>query len=161
DVAVTYTATPTAALAGSDQPNVCGLVATLAGNTPVIGSGTWSQVSGPGTITFSSGSAPGASATANVVGSYTLRWTISNGTCTSSDDVAVTYTATPTAALAGTDQPNVCGLVATLAGNTPVIGSGTWSQVSGPGTITFSRGEGRGGRGGARVGSACGVERSS
>src|SRR5207237_303943 len=106
--------------------------------TPVVGSGAWSQVSGPGTITFSSASARGASATASVVGSYVLRWTISNASCVSSDDVAVTYTATPTTALAGSDQPNVCGLVATLAGNTPVVGSGAWSQVSGPGIITFS-----------------------
>ena len=42
------------------------------------------------------------------------------------------------AAAAGSDQ-DICGvLVATLAGNDPTIGTGTWSQVSGPGTITFS-----------------------
>src|SRR5204863_133548 len=98
DVVVTYTANPTAAKAGPDQPNVCGLVATLAGNTPVIGSGTWSKISGPGTVTFSDATSPTSTATVSLAGSYTLRWTIANGICTSSDDVVITYTATPTAA---------------------------------------------------------------
>src|SRR5258707_13063819 len=79
---MTDPATPSLAVAGPDQ-SVCGLVATLAGNTPVTGSGAWSQVSGPGTVSFSNVSAPGATATATLAGSYTLRWTVSNGTCTS------------------------------------------------------------------------------
>src|SRR5207248_2999659 len=138
DVLVTYTAQPTTSSAGPDQPNVCGLVATLAGNTATTGTGAWSLVSGPGTINFSNSASPTSTATASVVGSYTLRWTITNGGCTSTDDVIVTYNAVPTTANAGPNQPTVCGLVATLAGNAPSVGTGMWSQVGGPGTTTFS-----------------------
>ncbi|MBI3424111.1 MAG: VCBS repeat-containing protein [Acidobacteria bacterium] len=136
DVVVTYTAQPTTAAAGPDQ-NVCTLTATLAGNAPSIGTGTWTQVNGPGTITFGNASSPISSATASGLGAYTLRWTIANGSCTLADDVVITYTAPPTTANAGPDQ-NVCGLSATLAGNTPSLGTGTWTRVSGPGTLTFS-----------------------
>src|SRR5205814_10546240 len=136
DVQITYDIAPTAASAGVNQ-NVCGLVVTLAGNAPVIGSGAWSKVSGPGTVTFGSASVNNTTATVSASGVYVLRWTISNGVCTaSSDDVQITYDIAPTAASAGVNQ-NVCGLVATLAGNAPVIGSGAWSKVSGPGTVTF------------------------
>src|ERR1041384_4020584 len=136
-VNITYTANPTASNAGPDQ-SVCGLIATLAGNTPSVGSGTWTQVSGPGTITFGNLNSPTSTATASVAGAYTLRWTISNGSCTSANDVIITYTASPTTASAGPDQ-SVCGLVATMAGNTPSVGTGAWSKVSGPsGTVTFS-----------------------
>ncbi|MFZ6008747.1 MAG: hypothetical protein ACOYXT_00245, partial [Bacteroidota bacterium] len=48
------------------------------------------------------------------------------------DKVTVTVDQTPTASAAGPDQ-NICGTSATLAANTPVIGSGTWSIVSGAG----------------------------
>src|SRR5205823_870732 len=138
DVLVTYTAQPTTSNAGADQPNVCGLVATLAGNTASVGTGTWTQVSGPGTTTFNNANSPTAMATVTVAGAYTFRWTIANGSCTSTDDVLITYTAVPTTSNAGADQPNVCGLMATLAGNTATTGTGTWTQVSGTGTTTFS-----------------------
>ena len=42
----------------------------------------------------------------------------------------------PPVANAGADQPNVCGLVTTLTGNTAVVGTGTWTKLSGPGTVT-------------------------
>src|SRR5204863_4320210 len=135
-VQITYDSAPTSAIAGAGQ-NVCGLVATLAGNVPVIGSGAWTKVSGPGTVTFGSASVNNTTATVSAAGVYVLRWTISNGVCVaSSDTVQITYDAAPTTAIAGGDQ-NVCGLVATLAGNAPVIGSGAWTKVSGPGTVTF------------------------
>src|SRR5439155_1300796 len=138
DVVITYTTTPpTTSNAGPDQ-SVCGLVATLAGNTPAVGSGTWTRISGSGTITFSNPNLESSTATASTAGTYTLRWTIANGACTSTDDVVITYTTTlPTTANAGPDQ-SVCTLVVTLAGNSPSVGTGTWTLISGPGTITFS-----------------------
>src|SRR5205085_5405 len=117
---------------------VCGLVATLAGNTPSVGTGLWSQMSGPGTTTFSDATSPTSTVTVSVQGTYTFRWTITSGPCPSTDDVVITYTANPTASNAGADQPNVCGLVATLAGNAPSVGTGMWAQVSGTGTVSFS-----------------------
>jgi len=136
---VTVDQLPTIAAAGTDQ-SVCGtLAATLAGNAPTVGTGTWTFVSGPGTITFSDANSATSTATASVSGTYVVLWTIANGTCTpSSDEVTLDFLQTPTIAAAGTDQ-SVCGtLAATLAGNAPTVGTGTWTFVSGSGTIAFS-----------------------
>ena len=121
--------------AGSDQ-DLCGiLVATLAGNTPSAGTGTWTKVSGPGTVTFSNANSATSTATVSLYGTYVLRWTIANGVfCSTQDDVSITFA---DQANAGIDQ-NVCNtLVATLAANAPTVGTGTWTKVSGPGTVTF------------------------
>ena len=82
---------PTTANAGTDQTlAACATTATLAANTPTIGTGSWSVVSGTATITTPS--SPTSGITGLIVGSTaTLRWTITNGSCsTSTDDVVVT-----------------------------------------------------------------------
>lgn len=121
--------------AGSDNGECNSLAADL-NAIPSIGTGTWSQVSGPGTITFTPDvNAPAATATASQYGAYVVRWTETNGICTSSSDITVAY---ERLAAAGAAQ-NLCGtLSATLAGNTPAAGTGTWTKVSGPGTVSFS-----------------------
>ena len=92
-LAVTVNAPPTTASAGSDITPACGVsIATLAGNTPSVGSGTWSVVSGTATITTPSSPTSGVTGLA-VPGTATLRWTISNSPCTAStDDVIITTT---------------------------------------------------------------------
>jgi PKD repeat protein len=134
DITVAYERTATA---GPAQ-NVCGtLVATLAGNTPAVGTGTWTKVSGPGTVTFSpNANTPGAIATFSAYGPYVLKWTLSNSVfCSTNQNVAITF---ERGANAGADQ-HLCGtLAATLVGNAPAIGTGTWSFVSGPGTVAFT-----------------------
>jgi hypothetical protein len=66
----------------------------------------------------------------------TFRWTITNGTCTSSfDDVIIKNDALPTTSNAGSDITNCSGSF-TLAGNNPTTGTGVWSLVSGLATIT-------------------------
>jgi hypothetical protein len=135
DVVITGFAAPTTANAGPDQ-TACATSATLAGNAPVTGTGTWTLVSGTGTIT--SPSSPTSTVTGLTAGANTFRWTISNGPCTSStDDIVVTQAGTITTANAGPDQ-SVCGTSATLAGNVPTTGTGAWSLVSGTGTIASS-----------------------
>jgi len=142
DVSVKFNRNPTAANAGPDQTgaSTCGNSVTLAGNTPTVGTGLWSIVSGVG-----GNIATPTSATSTFTGTagttYTLRWTISNSPCPSlSDDVIITFNRNPTHADAGPDQtdPSTCGLTSvTLAGNTPMVGTGLWSIVSGAGgTIT-------------------------
>ena len=81
----------TTANAGADILGACGATSvTLAGNTPAIGTGQWSVVSGTATIT-SPGSPTSGVTGLTMPGTATLRWTISNGTCTAStDDVTVT-----------------------------------------------------------------------
>jgi hypothetical protein len=133
---VTVTALPTTANAGPDA-SVCALTTTLAGNTPTVGTGTWTQTAGPGTSTFTDATLPTSGVTVTVAGAYTFQWAISNGGCTPSiDDVVITFAANPTTANAGPDQ-TVCGAATTLAGNNPTVGTGLWSIISGAGgTIT-------------------------
>src|SRR5262249_34835340 len=51
---------------------------------------TWSMVSGPGTVTFTNGSALATTATFSAAGSYVLRLTASDTALTSSSDVTIT-----------------------------------------------------------------------
>src|SRR5205823_6619472 len=96
---------------------------------------TWSLVSGSGTITTPSSPSSGVSSLG--YGANVFRWTIHNGTCTdSTDDVTITRSQTPTTANAGPNQSFCETSTATLAGNIATAGSGTWSLVSGSGTIT-------------------------
>ncbi|MDR7372886.1 gliding motility-associated C-terminal domain-containing protein [Flavobacterium aquidurense] len=138
DVIIKFNQNPTTANAGADQTGAatCGLTTvTLAGNTPTVGTGKWTIISGVGgsfasdtnrTTTFS-----------GIAGmTYTLRWTISNGSCVVSDDVIIKFNQNPTTANAGADQTSAatCGLTTvTLAGNTPTVGTGKWTIVSGTG----------------------------
>ena len=136
---VTYFANPTTATVGADQ-TLCGLSSNgLGGNTPTIGTGLWSQTSGPGTTTFSNTGDPSSTATVSDSGAYVYTWTISNGTCTpSTANINVTLYGIATVATVPANQ-SVCGLISgSLGGNTPTTGTGTWAQVSGPGTTTFS-----------------------
>ena len=124
----------TTAEAGSNEA-ICSLTTTLAGNTPVIGTGTWTQVSGPGTANFADANAPNTGVTASVPGTYTLRWTMNAPCAASSDDVAITFAANPTANAGDNQTSNAtCGLTqVTLAGNTPSVVTGEWSIQSGTG----------------------------
>ena len=134
NVAITF---EKAANSGPAQ-NLCStLAATLAGNAPAVGTGTWSLSAGPGTVIFTpNANTPGATATVSTYGSYTFKWTIANGAfCSTNQDVTITY---EKAANAGPAQ-NLCStLAATLAGNAPAVGTGTWSLSGGPGTVIFT-----------------------
>ncbi|OYX90850.1 MAG: hypothetical protein B7Y76_15025, partial [Sphingobacteriia bacterium 35-40-5] len=77
----------TIADAGADQL-LCNTsnIAVMNANTPLSGSGIWSQVSGPSTVRFSNAALPNAEVTGLQNGSYYFVWTISNGTCANSTD---------------------------------------------------------------------------
>ena len=79
----------TTAVAGPDQSLTCSTTATLAGNTPTNGTGTWTVQLGTATIT--SPNSPTSGVTGLIAGSSaSLRWTISNGPCGSTfDDVVI------------------------------------------------------------------------
>ena len=119
--------------AGTDQ-NVCTDTVFLFGNPPATSTGTWSLVSGSGTILF-----PTQPTTAVVnlgLGQNIFVWTLSGGGCpTSVDTVIITVSSNPTQSVAGPDQFLCNDSVATLSGNIPVIGSGEWALVSGSGII--------------------------
>lgn len=93
---VTVSETPTTPDAGDDQV-ICGVLsAVLEGNTALVGNGTWSQVSGPGTISFTDPTNPVSPITASDYGTYVLRWAITNGACPgSTDEVTVKFSPKP------------------------------------------------------------------
>ncbi|SDZ96617.1 Concanavalin A-like lectin/glucanases superfamily protein [Flavobacterium gillisiae] len=83
---------PTTATTGANQTINAALTSTsLGGNTPVSGTGSWSKISGPGTVTFSPTTSGTATVTVSIYGTYVFRWAISNGSCTSTADITVTY----------------------------------------------------------------------
>ncbi|HYG53425.1 MAG TPA: T9SS type A sorting domain-containing protein, partial [Flavobacteriales bacterium] len=137
-VNITRNGTPTTSNAGPDQ-TICSTTTsvTMAGNTPITGTGTWTKISGPAGGTITTPSSPTTTITGLTTGTYVYQWTISNPPCTNStDQMSIIVNGTPTTANAGTDQ-SVCGLTATFAGNTPTTGTGAWAQVSGPGSSSF------------------------
>ncbi len=140
-ITISVNQNPTTATVAVTPLNYCGTLisGSLGGNTALVGTGTWSIVSG-GPGSFSNASNGSSTFTAAAYGTYILRWTISNAPCTSSSaDVNVHYDETPTTATVGSTL-NMCGALSStsLGGNTPLVGTGAWSQVSGPGTTIFS-----------------------
>jgi gliding motility-associated-like protein len=135
---VTITPPPTTATAGAPQ-TICVSTATMSANTPVNGTGVWSQISGPNTATITNASSPTTTMTGLITGSYVFQWTISNSPCTaSSDQVLITVSGIASAANAGLDQ-SLCNVtMATMTGNNAAPGTGVWTQISGPNTATIT-----------------------
>ena len=136
-ITITLDAAPTVSAAGPDQ-SVCETpgTATLAGNTPLVGTGIWTLTAGTGTITTPADPASGLTALA--IGANDFTWTISNGTCPPSVDVVtITVDANATISDAGPDQTQCeTTTTATLAANTPVVGTGAWTVIAGTATVT-------------------------
>ena len=103
---ITVNPTTTIATVGGLQ-NVCGSTsAGLGGNTPAVGTGIWSQVSGPVGVNMTT-SAPNTTVTASP-GNYVFRWTISNSVCpASSADVTVNFLQPSTISLTSGAGSNV------------------------------------------------------
>ena len=69
-------------------------------------------------------------------GTFTIRWTYHDGNGNTSDQVqTVIVQNTPVSADAGPDQVFCNNTTTTMAANTPQAGTGTWTLVSGAGTI--------------------------
>ncbi|MBI5539109.1 MAG: gliding motility-associated C-terminal domain-containing protein [Bacteroidia bacterium] len=120
--------------AGPDV-TACALEYTLQA-TPSTGVGTWTG-SGPGLFSFIGGvNNTNSIVQVSTTGVYTFTWSVNDGGgCINSDNVIINFNEPPTAN-AGTDI-STCQLGATLHGYTNV-GTGSWSQVSGPATISFA-----------------------
>ncbi|HEY4654148.1 MAG TPA: hypothetical protein VIH22_06520, partial [Cyclobacteriaceae bacterium] len=135
---VTVSEAPTTADAGVPGIEQCNnAIFTMAANAPVVGTGTWTLQAGVADITNENsptttitGVPPGSSAT--------LRWTISNGSCTPTfDDIILTNYESPSAADAGADQQKCNDSNFTMAAVAPAVGTGTWSVVL-PGVATIT-----------------------
>ncbi|GEM_PF-1541451 len=84
--------------AGPDMA-VCGLIVQL----QALGSGQWSQVSGPGNAVFVDPASPTTEVSVDAYGSYTFSWTADNGYCTGSDEVSITFNDDPAVVSAVTE----------------------------------------------------------
>ncbi|MGC9375293.1 MAG: hypothetical protein ACP5DQ_09665, partial [Bacteroidales bacterium] len=92
-IITTYTV-PTTADAGNDQSICGGTSAVMDGNTPGVGTGQWSVVSGTGG-SFVDPTDPTTTFNGTNGTTYTLRWTITNGGCFSTDDVVIAFPLLP------------------------------------------------------------------
>jgi PKD repeat protein len=124
---------PTEALTGGDQ-TICENNTIITANAPINGTGSWVQMSGAGDIV--------SSTEFNTVvknlgsGMNTFRWTISNFTCSSFDEMIVTNN---TVAVDVGPNQSVCGTQAHLTANTPPVGGvGVWSVTGGTGIFANS-----------------------
>ncbi|SFW90014.1 gliding motility-associated C-terminal domain-containing protein, partial [Chitinophaga sancti] len=104
--------------------------------SPATASGSWSTFAGSKAAITGGGTTPNATVTMAAGDTATLIWTVTNGTCSSSDYIILYNYATPTAANAGPDLSQCNNPKFTVASNTPTIGVGKWSVKSG--TATFA-----------------------
>ncbi len=140
--AVITGALPITSNAGPDQMLCNADVTFLVGNSPVPGVGSWSFVSGPnipglfppvGSVAVATGLIPSPV-------TYMFSYSIDNAGCVTSDTMSVINYNPPTPAYAGIDQKfcSASGVVVTnLSANTPVFGTGTWTQIAGPTTAVI------------------------
>ncbi|MCM3874547.1 MAG: peptidoglycan DD-metalloendopeptidase family protein [Pyrinomonadaceae bacterium] len=143
--------------AGADQTITLPATASLNGtasddglpNPPGVLTPTWSKVSGPGIVTFTNANALSTTASFSIAGNYTLRLTANDSVLNTSDEMVVTVNVAQTnqapTVNAGVDQTITLAATATLSGaasddglpNPPGVTTVTWSNASGPGTVTF------------------------
>ena len=145
---------PPSAFAGGDQTVTLPDVAKLSGTACDDGfprgaalSLTWSKVSGPGDVAFTKPNSPVTDASFTVAGEYVLRLTSSDSEHSASDEVTITVLPANAAPIvnAGPNQtitlPNTASLNGTVADDGFPVGatvSTFWSQLSGPGVVTFN-----------------------
>ena len=130
---------PTRADAGVDQ-TLCSDEASLYGNSPSVGEGLWTLVSGSNSVAFQDQNVGNTRVTNLGHGDNVLRWTITNGNCVSSDEVVITND-NPTKANAGRDK-SICVDSFKLNANEAVVGNGSWSVINGYGDFEDSSDQG-------------------
>lgn len=137
NVTLTNSLMPTTANAGQDVSQCNNSVFTLSANTPAAGTGRWSVVS-PAGFTFPAGSISNPNAVLNITAGtvVVLRWTITNGGCSSADDVTLSNSLAPNPAAAGPDAANCNNPSFALTANSALGGTGTWRVIS-PATYIF------------------------
>jgi len=123
-LSITYS--PVEAVAGEDV-TICENEFILAGNKPKLNEqGSWQIISGSGNIQ----SASSFNALINNLekGISELQWTISNGSCESSDLVIIINNSVE--AFAGSDI-EICGTETTLNATNPAPNNGSWKVING------------------------------
>jgi hypothetical protein len=135
---VTIDALATTSVAGPTQTLCDVTTATLAGNTPAVGTGAWSTVGGSGTVTTPT--SPTSGVTGLGAGNDIFRWTITNGTCSNFSDVTITRNTSNVAptSLTASSNPICNGSSCTLTEVGGTLGTGAaWNWYSDPTYTTF------------------------
>jgi hypothetical protein len=118
--------------AGADDAE-CGTTASLQAITSILnGTGSWTLVSGPGTVLFSDANAYATTVTASQTGTYFFQWTENNDNCSDADSVTINF-----------NEPPAAGLITAECDNTnqnytvsfPIVGGTAPFNVAG-GTVT-------------------------
>lgn len=102
---------------------------------------TWSKVSGPGTVTFSSPSSAVTQATFSTFGAYVLQLTATDGVTTVSATTTVIVNPVPIVVSAGASQTitlptNTVTLNGSASGGSAPL-TLAWSELNGPAQVTF------------------------
>ncbi|AYB32672.1 hypothetical protein D4L85_19750 [Chryseolinea soli] len=141
--AVTTDASPTTSVAGSNQSLCNATSLNLSGNNPTVGTGLWTITSGtggwfntPNATNYNAlfGGPPGHT--------YTLKWTITNGSCTSSSSVSISFPYAPQQPSAFTTaSTSVCKGTSGYVYTVPAVAGATsyqWSYSGAGATIVGS-----------------------
>ena len=129
--------------AGPDQQFCDATQTNLNAVALATGTGTWSQTAGPGVTdpgtaaNITSENNPGTLVLDLEPGIYVFTWTATNGGCSLTDTMEVEIISQPVTAEAGPDQNLQQFAPVTLGATTPTVGSGIWTQLSGPTTVSF------------------------
>ncbi|HIA11390.1 MAG TPA: gliding motility-associated C-terminal domain-containing protein, partial [Flavobacteriales bacterium] len=101
------------------------------------GSGVWTQSLGPGVSTIANSSSPNSVVTVNTMGLYVFLWTTTDSLCSNTDTMIVNFEDPLTTD--GGSGSTECDLDFTFGAST-TIGTGLWTQSSGPtgGTSIFA-----------------------
>jgi hypothetical protein len=149
EVVVTFNLPPVVN-AGPDQMVNFGTTVTLAGTVTDdqlphnILNSIWSEESGPGNATFADASLTNTTVTFDQPGTYILRLTASDGVSTNSSDISVIANTPPVVTVSADTLTPRLPQSAALVGNVSDDGlpshtlTYAWSQISGPGTVSFS-----------------------
>ncbi|MHC0448452.1 PKD domain-containing protein, partial [Flavobacterium sp. 3-218] len=139
-VSITFTdIPPSIANAGPDQELCNVTTTTMAAEIVTSGNGAWTQVSGPNTAIIGSPDEENSPMLGLIPGTYEFLWTVtSTNSCISEDSVLVTIYAPPSTANAGPNQVVPQFTAVNMNAVTPSVGTGTWTQISGPSTVGFA-----------------------
>ncbi len=119
-----------------DDAELCETFYTLQGSVlPEGASGLWTVLAGGGT--FTDASSPNSGVSEMPIGTNSFIWTVTLSGTSISDTVNIVVSEPPTVALAGDDQ-SICSNKANLSANTPLVGQGVWTTLSGNGTFVDS-----------------------
>jgi len=118
----------------NSNAELCNLDYQFAGNQPPDGIGTWTANSGA--VTFDNATLFDATATNIPFGETVFTWTITNGTCSTNDDMTIINNELIVAD-ASTDF-HICETTSSLSGNNPTSGSGVWTTTNGFGVAAVT-----------------------